>query len=282
MDKTIKRVFKKSLHYIWIPVLIGIAVAALYAIPKLFHSRENHSETVDTTDIAQEEIDYSTNWESKPDAHRIAVYTVEIQPELVVNSKDPSNPDIFLRNYGNLIKEYTISYGQLSAVHSSLIRQFDILGPQFSLYNMQNEMITIYMADSCTLFLAVSSPSGLYKSDGSLFTDEDLCSIRDSVFSRLVKTIEDSEYIDNLPVQLKRASKETEDSISIMDLVRADNPGHAEEDVSQGLSLKRTLLFGVFGFAVAYVHCFLFCFWKEKDQDMVIGEEKGKSEIADS
>lgn len=282
MDTTIKRVFKRSLRYIWIPVLIGIAVAALYAIPKILHSRQNHSETVATTDIAQEEIDYSANWESNPDAHRVAVYTVEIQPELVTNSKDPSNPGSFLWNYGNLIREYTISYGQLSAVYSSLIRQFDILASQFSIYNMQNEMITIYMSDSCTLFLAVDSPSDLCKSDGSLFTDKDLCSIRDYVFSGLVKSIEDSEYIDSLPVRLKRASKETEDSISMTDLVRAKNPGHAEEDVSQGLSLKRTLLFGVFGFAVAYAHCLLFCFWKEKDQDMVIGEEKGKSEIADS
>lgn len=277
MNQSFKLVMKDSLRYLWIAVLAAVVVAAFYALPKIMPLRENHSENAGTEGVVQEKEAYRGNWESYPEAHQFVICSLEIQPDLM-SAEERSDPAASLKSYGRLAQQYFLSFGQMQTIYSSLVRQFDGLFPRFSRDDMESEMISVYLADSFTLFMSVDAPLSLRDADNPSFSDEDLCGMRDHVFSLLAQSVEESDYLSSLPVRLNRISRETEKSLSEMDLIREMFTEDMDEQDSQGLSLKKTLLFAFFGFALAFFHCIVYCYWKRQDLARTGSKTDGRSD----
>jgi len=78
---------------------------------------------------------------------------------------------------------------------------------------------------------------------------------------------EESLYIIIPPIRIKRIPKEAENTLSEIDLIQEIAPDDTEKYELPALSIKRTLMVAAFGFAVTYIHCFLFLLWKQNEQN---------------
>ena len=256
MEETIKFICKKTLKWIWIPALAAV-ICGIATI--MFQNK-----SVDPKPSLKE---YNMDWEVFPEAHRYAIYTIQIKPDTLKRADPNSEPLSYLNQYGELIRQRIMSISNINSIYNALIDQYGVLFPDYSSNKMLNEMIAVYTVDNSTLVVCANAPISLNQdAEGKelkdpLFSDEQLCGMRDYMSSFLIETIEEDEYFRTLPVELIRISKTAEDTLSeqslISDRFSRDKIILKNEGPNEGISVKKLVASSGFAFIFTYAIIFL-------------------------
>ena len=228
MSDTLKYGIKESLKWIWIAFIAGAICAG-------FLWQKNSGENDKT---------YSGGWDTYPEAHRYALYTSEIKPEIFLSGETQLNLFSVLNSYNELIKQHIMSIQNKQYLYQLFIKRFPQVYPAYKVDKFEEEMIGVYWNNTTELVVYTNSPKIF---DSSKFSNELLCEMRDYVSAKLVELVENDEYIKTFPIQLKRAAIEEESTLSEQLLI-------AEVfKVREGTSIKKMLA----AFAVTSVFVYL-------------------------
>ena len=132
MEETIKFICKKTLKWIWIPALAAV-ICGIATI--MFQNK-----SVDPKPSLKE---YNMDWEVFPEAHRYAIYTIQIKPDTLKRADPNSEPLSYLNQYGELIRQRIMSISNINSIYNALIDQYGVLFPDYSSNKMLNEMIAL-------------------------------------------------------------------------------------------------------------------------------------------
>ncbi len=253
MSETMKYAFTKSLRWIWIALLAALVCTVG------FHFLYNGGKTGEEDLEVQRIQEYSGDWIACPEAHRYAVYRIELMPQTEGTPDAQSeDPIAYLNRYIELIRQNIMSIENVNYIYQSLADRFDGVFENYSSFEMVEEMLPVYSIDASTLVICVNAPRSLNRDQSGarlkdpLYTDAEICGMRDYVYSLMEDVIEKNEYIHSFPVKMSRIARASEDTLSEQSLLVDRFSRQETEKEPAGPSVKKLLVLFIAVFCLAW------------------------------
>lgn len=258
MNETMKFVLRKSLKYIWLSVAVALALTLVYILPRVIAPEPI---TASDAEAPVESLAPSVQWETQPEVPRYIIYTLEPKKALFENEYFISDPMLYLGQYKDLLWQQLLSVENLFPVYQDLTDRYEGLSSVYSCENMLDEMIERCPMNQSTILIRIRSPFSLSRTPSAFsLSNEDLCNIRDFVYSRFAGQIDGSDACDGFPLRLRRASGTIEAVFSeqsyLCGLFTLENDSYAADNTVEGsapgISKRKAALIFLLGFGFSF------------------------------